>query len=156
MLYLAKVYENDTKKDGVLGCHRIIQRNCDNPAVLRVVLGALCDRGSQLANADKKPHGLMFHAQMFGYLAKCFKTDLKDPLDKPPSLIKTIQRIQDTIYTFFKENSKLVWRGCAISLQEIFESCFPDRNAPVLGYQTAANFIFDPLLGLLTAGTNKL
>lgn len=62
MLYLAKVYDNDTKKDGVLGCHRIIQRNCDNPAVLRVVLGALCDRGSQLANAEKKPQGLMFHA----------------------------------------------------------------------------------------------
>ena len=93
MLFLAKVYDNDTKKDGVLGCHRIIQRNCDNPAVLRVVLGALCDRGSQLANTDKKPHGLMFHAQMFGYLAKCFKTELKDPLDKPASLIKTIQRI---------------------------------------------------------------
>ncbi len=46
MMCLAKVYDNDTKKDGVLGCHRIIQRNCDNPAVLRVVLGALCDRGS--------------------------------------------------------------------------------------------------------------
>ena len=61
-MQLAKVYENDTKKEGVLGCHRIIQRNCDNPAVLRVVLGALCDRGSQVANADKKPHGLMFHA----------------------------------------------------------------------------------------------
>lgn len=24
MLYLGKVYDNDTKKDGVLGCHRII------------------------------------------------------------------------------------------------------------------------------------
>jgi hypothetical protein len=58
----------------------------------------------------------MFHAQMFGYLAQCFKTDLKDPLDKPPSLAKTVQRIQEAIYTFFKENSKLVWKGCAISL----------------------------------------
>jgi len=62
LLYLAKVYENDTKKDGVLGCHRIIQRNSENPAVLRIVLGALCDRSSQAANGDKKPHGLMFHA----------------------------------------------------------------------------------------------
>jgi hypothetical protein len=88
----------------------------------------------------------MFHAQMFGFLAKCFKSELKDPMDKPPSLIKTIQRIQDTIYSFLKENSKLVWRGCALSLQEILESCFLDRTAPVLTYQTAANFIFDPLL----------
>lgn len=93
MMNLAKVYDNDTKKDGVLGCHRIITRHSENPAALRVILGALCDRSSQAANSDKKPHGLMFHAQMFGYLAKCFKTELKDPLDKPPSLIKTIQRI---------------------------------------------------------------
>ena len=46
MMNLAKVYENDTKKDGVLGCHRIITRYTDNPAALRVVLGALCDRSS--------------------------------------------------------------------------------------------------------------
>lgn len=46
LIYLAKVYDNATKKEGVLGCHRIIQRNCDNPSVLRVVLGALCDRSS--------------------------------------------------------------------------------------------------------------
>jgi len=116
LTYLAKVYDNDTKKEGVLGCHRIIQRNCDNPSALRIIIAALCDRSTQAANADKKPHGLMFHAQMFGYLAQCFKTDLKDPLDKPPSLAKTVQRIQEAIYTFFKENSKLVWRGCAISL----------------------------------------
>jgi len=28
--------------------------------------------------------------------------------------------------------------------------------APVLGYQTAANFIFDPLLGFLTSGNNTM
>ena len=98
----------------------------------------------------------MFHASLFGYLAIYFKTELKDPLDKPPSLIKTIQRIQDAIYTFFKTNSVLAWRGCALSLQDIFENCFPNMNEPVLGYQTAANFIFDPLLGQLTTGSNVL
>lgn len=53
---------------------------------------------------------------MFGYVAKCFKQELKDPMDKPPSILKTVQRMNDAIYSFFKENSKLVWRGCAISL----------------------------------------
>jgi len=81
---------------------------------------------------------------------------MQDPLDKPPSLPKTIQRIQETIYSFFKANSRLVWRGCAISLQEIFENCFPVKSAPVLGYQSAAHFIFDPLLSMLTAGTNPV
>jgi len=35
----------------------------------------------------------MFHVQMFGFIAKCFKTDMQDPLDKPPSLIKTVLRV---------------------------------------------------------------
>lgn len=92
LLHLAKVYVNETKKDGVIACHRLIQRNCDNPQALRIVMGALCDKSTQAQN-EKKPQGLMYHVQMFGYLAKCFKIDLKDPLDKPPSMIKTIQRI---------------------------------------------------------------
>ena len=41
-------------------------------------------------------------------------------------------------------------------MQEIFENCFPDKVAPVLGYQSAAHFIFDPLLSMLTAGTNPI
>ncbi len=90
---LSKVYDNATKKDGVLSCHRIIQKYCDDPNVLRIIIGALCDKSSVTANAQKKMHGLMFHAQMFGYLSQCFKTEMKDPIDKPPSLVKTISRI---------------------------------------------------------------
>lgn len=46
MQSLAKVYDNATMKDGVLLCHRIIQSNVLNPASLRVILAALCDRSS--------------------------------------------------------------------------------------------------------------
>jgi hypothetical protein len=79
-----------------------------------------------------------------------------DPLDKPISLEKTLIRIQESIYSFFKTNSRLVWRGCAISLQEIFENCFIEKNEPVLSYRSAANFIFEPLLNLLTGGNNPV
>lgn len=46
LLYLAKVYDNATREEGVKGCHRVISTNSNNPQVLRVVLGALCDRSS--------------------------------------------------------------------------------------------------------------
>ena len=81
---------------------------------------------------------------MFGYLAKCFKTDLLDPLDKPPSLIKTINRILETIFTFFKETSEIVWGGCGISILEIIENCYPDRTNP--GPEAIANIFIEPLL----------
>jgi hypothetical protein len=70
----------------------------------------------------------MFHVHLFGFLAKCFKDNMKDPLDRPPSLIKTVRRIIEAIHSFFKENSHLVWRGCAISLIDIMENCFPTRT----------------------------
>jgi hypothetical protein len=89
----------------------------------------------------------MFHVQMFGYLAKCFKAELKDPLDKPPTLVKTVLRIQESIYTFFKEKSKLVWRGCGLSLAEILDNCFPDRTTN--GYESVSNIFVDPLLKFL-------
>lgn len=70
---------------------------------------------------------------MFGFVAKCFKTEMLDPIDKPPSLVKTVQRIQDSIYSFLKEDSKMVWKGCSVSLVDILESCFPDKTQPVNG-----------------------
>jgi len=79
-----------------------------------------------------------------------------DPLDKPPSLIKTIQRIQDSIYSFLKEDSKMVWKGCGVSLVDIIENCFPDKNQPVNGQQSVAMFIVEPLLGFLKGGFNTM
>jgi hypothetical protein len=92
----------------------------------------------------------MFHVNMFGYLALNYKQDLLDPTDKPPSLVKTILKIQDAIFTFFKEGNKLVYRACGLSMAEILDNCFPDRSEnPGNGYSTVANLIFDPLLKFL-------
>eukprot|EP00347_Sterkiella_histriomuscorum_P001861 403370396 len=153
-LQLAKVYENHTRKEGTQACFRIIQRNVDNPQALRVILGALCDRSSQVANSDKKPQGLMFHVQMFGFVAKCFKTELIDPLH--PTLIRTVIKIQEAIYSFFKENSKIVWKGCAVSLADIIDNCFPDKNILINGNQSLMSFIFDPLMNYHKGGHNTM
>mmetsp|Transcript_43223 Transcript_43223/g.41572 ORF Transcript_43223/g.41572 Transcript_43223/m.41572 type:complete len:175 (-) Transcript_43223:1601-2125(-) len=86
----------------------------------------------------------MFHAQMFGFVAKCFKQQLKDPLDKPPSLIKTVRRILNSLTSFFSENSPLVWRGCALSIIEILENCFPFRL--IHGNESVSTLLIEPLL----------
>lgn len=68
----------------------------------------------------------MYHVQMFGVIAKQIKTELIFTGDKQPSLIKTVAKIQECIYSFFKANNKLVWRGCAMSLADMFDNCFPE------------------------------
>jgi hypothetical protein len=80
---------------------------------------------------------------------------LKDPLDKPPSVIKTVKRIFEAIYTFFKENSPLVWRGCALSLVEILENCFPSRVIHN-GIDSVSSLFIDPLLKFVQGGFDKI
>ena len=73
---LAKIYDNATQQDGVIRCHTMIKENSDNPEALRVILAALCDKSLAATQVDKKPQGLMFHVQMFGFLAQQFKTEM--------------------------------------------------------------------------------
>ena len=92
---------------------------------------------------------------MFGYLAKQYKTNLLDPTSgKPPNLMKTIQKMQETIYTFFKESSEHVWAGCGMSLIEIIENCFPDPRDP--GPAGIVQAFIEPLIKFHTGGYNTI
>ena len=43
---LAKVYNNDTRRDGVKVCHQMIAANSDDPDALKIFLTCLCDRST--------------------------------------------------------------------------------------------------------------
>ena len=47
--FLAKVYNKDTRREGVQGCHKLIQANNDNLEALKIFLTALCDRSTMAA-----------------------------------------------------------------------------------------------------------
>lgn len=96
----------------------------------------------------------MFHVQLFGEVAKCFKTELLDPLDKVPSVTKTVNRMLETIFTFLKEKSDHVWDGCGRSLMEIMESCYPDKKDP--GPEGLVNIFVTPLIKFLQGGNNTM
>jgi hypothetical protein len=81
---------------------------------------------------------------MFGFLAKCFKRNFIDPLDKNPSILKTVRRVYESLLEFMKENSPLVWRGCAMSIIEILENVFPDKT--INGGESVARVLIGPLL----------
>lgn len=130
------------------GCHMIIRQNNDSPQALRVILGVLCDRSTLAAQEQaKNPNSLMFHVELFGELAKSFKTELLDPVDKIPSVTKTVNRMLEIIFTFLKERSQHVLDGCARTLVIIFENCYPDKADP--GPDGIVNIFVTPLLKLL-------
>lgn len=89
---------------------------------------------------------------MFGFLAKVFKTDLLDPLDIQPNLIKTVVRIWDEIYHYLKTDVNLVEEACSQSLLEIFNFCIPDKDDKLL----INSIFYKPLAGIIASGGDKL
>ena len=116
---LNKISKNDTKEVGMNECKKIIENNSDQGS-LRVYLSLLCEKHKNSTTSNKELQVLLF-----GHLAKVYKTELLDPLDKPPNLLKTIVRVCENIHSFLKENSTLIHQACASSLCDILDYCFP-------------------------------
>ena len=70
---------------------------------LRMYLSLLCEK-HKIANTTNKELIVL----LFGYIAQVYKTNLLDPLDKPPNLIKTVVRMTEEISLYLKENSTMI------------------------------------------------
>jgi hypothetical protein len=111
---------------GVKECHKLIRDNSEDRQMVRIVIAALTDK-TVLAQGSGNFTATGFHAAMFGYLARIFKKDMVDSLDKPASRKKTLERIvQSMIGNFFTLGNDTISNGCAISLIDIMENVFPE------------------------------
>ena len=81
---------------------KIIKDNI-SPRSLRIFLGLLCEK-HKVANTSNKELIVL----LFGHIASVFQTNMLDPLDKPPNLVKTVVRMCDEITTYLKENSSMI------------------------------------------------
>lgn len=89
---------------------------------------------------------------LFGYLAKIYKTDMLDPLDRPPNLLKTVVRVCEHIHTFLKENSGLIHMACANSLIEILDNCFVNKEDKL----SLSLIFYEPLAAVINGGYDKM
>jgi hypothetical protein len=79
---LVKLYDPSTMDRGVLDCHRMIREHQDDPQLVRIVIGALTDKGIMKGLYTGQNYTAMgYHAAMFGYLARIVKKGLMDTLD---------------------------------------------------------------------------
>lgn len=100
-----------------------------------------------------------FHASMFGQIAKQFKLNFVDPLDKPARRSKTYERV----FVFFKDNlftqnlgqeKEIIDNGCAISMIEILTNVFPELLDPSQEPAFVSHFV-QPLLHLIQGPSTK-
>ena len=85
-------------------------------------------------------------------MAKVYKTEFLDPLDKPPNLLKTVVRVCESIHSFLKENSTMIHLACANSLVEIFENCFVQKEDKL----SLSLIFFEPLAAVISGGYDKM
>ncbi len=88
---------------------------------------------------------------LFGYLSEIYGSNLLDPLDKEPTLVKTIIRICEMIHKYLQENSSIVHHACAHSLIQIYEKCMPKDSV-----QTITLIFYEPLSCIIIGGANKM
>ena len=55
------------------------------------------------------------------------------PLDNPPNIIKTINRILNHIFKFYLiENSYIIHKACVLTICDLFDNCVPKDNIKII------------------------
>lgn len=99
-----------------------------DPQALRIILGLLTEHCKNVTDGQgKEVYGLLF-----GFVAFTWKDELIDPLDRPASLSKTVNRIMESLSSLFRESSKLVYKACAMAMSELIDNCYSDKNDPAI------------------------
>lgn len=89
---------------------------------------------------------------LFGHVAKVYKSEMLDPLDKPPNLLKTVVRVCENIHSFLKENSSLIHLACANSLVEVLDNCFVQKEDKL----SLSLIFYEPLSAIINGGYDKM
>lgn len=85
------MYKPESQLMGFSECMDMIAEHSSDRHMLRVFMAALTDKA--LLQGNPLHTSVSKHAQLFGILAKQFKKDLVDPLDKPATRKRTYDRI---------------------------------------------------------------
>ena len=144
-LTLGKLNSNSTKEIAFKQLKEIVSKSSTQDA-LRVYISSLSSY-----NLNSSINAKEFIVLLYGYIASVYKENLMDPLDKPPNIVKTINRILTHIRNFYlKENSFVVHKACSHSMMEIYENCMPKDN------MKGINLLFiEPLFNLIISGNGK-
>ena len=140
---LAKLNDEHTKALGFREVQNIILEHRSRKW-LRLYLSLLCDKIMKTNRTEV--------ILLFGFLAQIYQNNLIDPLEQPPSLIKTVIKIWEEIYSYLKKNVNLVEEACSKSLIEIFKHCILEKDDK----QLITAIFYKPLAGFIASGGDRI
>ena len=143
--YLGKANDKTTKEVSFKKLKEIITNNHSNEN-LRVYISCL---STYCRNATV--FGMEIYALLYGYISGVYKENLMDPIDNPPNIIKTINRILSHIRQYYlSSNSYMVHKSSSRSICDIYDNCMPKDNI-----KSIYMIFFEPLFEILSNGTEK-
>ncbi len=142
---LGKANDKTTKEVAFKKLKEIITNNhsTDN---LRVYISCL-----STYSRNATIFGMEIYALLYGYISGVYKENLMDPIDNPPNIIKTINRILGHLRQFYLgSNSYMVHKSSSRSMCDIYDNCMPKDNV-----KSIYMIFFEPLFEILSNGTEK-
>ena len=143
--YLGKANEKTTKEVSFQKLKEIITNN-HSTENLRVYISCL-----STYSRNATVFGMEIYALLYGYISGVYKENLMDPIDNPPNIIKTINRMLGHLRQFYLgSNSYMVHKSISRSMCDIYDNCMPKDNV-----KSIYMIFFEPLFEILSNGTEK-
>ena len=121
--YLEKLTDNNTREIGNKGLKQLILDNNNSYQALRIFLNSLMNFNTDNLKAKE------ILILLFGYIGQVYENNLLDPMDSPPSLIHSINRIVSHIRNkHMKSNVYTILKSCSFSILQILDHCMPKND----------------------------
>ena len=145
---LSKLNSFETRNIALNDIKTLISLNKTNPKALRHFISSLKiqNKSSNISNSSKESQAIIY-----GIIAKEFKDNLYDPIDKPPNLIKSIERLLTQLREGYLLSNIQIQNAVAESYIKIFIYCMPKNDISLI-----ILVFFEPLINIINSGSNLI
>ena len=145
---LSKINSFETRNIALNDIKILISTNKKNPKALRHFISSLKiqNKSSSISNSAKEVQAIIY-----GIIAKEFKDNLYDPIDKPPNLIKSIERLLTQLREGYLQTNTQIQNAVAESYIKILIYCMPKNDLSLI-----ILVFFEPLITIINSGANLI
>lgn len=145
---LTKLNSFETRGIALNDIKTLLALNKTNTKILRhyISLLKINSKNQNMSNISKEAQ-----AMIYGIISQEYKNNLYDPLDKPPNLIKTIERLLTQLREGYLLSNLQIQNAVSDSVIKIFVNSMP-KNDITLIYIV----FFEPFMNLINSGENLL
>ena len=145
---LTKLNSFETRGIALNDIKTLLALNKNNQKILRHYISSLKinQKSQNISNIAKEAQ-----AMIYGIISQEYKNNLYDPLDKPPNLIKTIERMLTQLREGYLLSNIQIQNAVADSYIKIFTYSMPKDDITLIFL-----VFFEPLINIINSGDNLL